>query len=318
MKRFIQQHADQISGVLSGFDRMRFRGTLRWLAYTPGMGRFLNHIGILLKDFKNYVQGVTNQIRDTTQQLAEDHGRPLRFLDSSRISKEETARQIAQRDNIQEGLVCIFSAVESCFSYEVHRNPERHWLELKGRNQKCLHYYFYLQHPQFGFMHLRLQTWFPLTIHIALNGREWLARQLDTAGIGYRRRDNCFLEVEDPKRAQQLLDQQLKTRWKPAFHKLLHDYHPAHADIFREHPLQYFWTLDQSELATDVMFRSKEALAALYPQLLRHAGYNVPAPRCCGSWAASSLLMAASTGASKETSSPIWLRGRIISGSSIG
>ena len=274
MKRFIQQHADQVSGVLSGFDRMRFRGTLRWLAYTKGMRGFLNHVGVLLKDFKSYVQGVTDQIRDATQQLAKDHGQKVRFLDSSRISKEETAREIAQRNGIREGLVCILSAVEPCFSYELHRDAEKRWLELNGRPQKCLHYYFYLQHPQFGFMHLRLQTWFPMTIHIALNGREWLARQLDAAGIGYRRHDNCFLEVEDPQRAQQLLDQQLKTRWKPAFHKLLHDYHPAHADIFCEQPQQYYWTLDQSELATDVMFRSKEALAALYPQLLRHAAYN--------------------------------------------
>src|SRR5688572_12670913 len=109
MKRFIQQHADQISGVLSGFDRMRFRGTLRWLAYTNGMRGFLNHIGVLLKDFKTYVQGITDQIRDATQQVAEAHGKQVRFLDSSRISKEETAREIAQRDGIRQGLICIFS-----------------------------------------------------------------------------------------------------------------------------------------------------------------------------------------------------------------
>lgn len=271
MKRFIQQHADQISGVLSGFDRMRFRGTLRWLAHAGGMRGFLNHIGVLLKDFKTYVQAATHQIREATQQVAEAHGKEILWLDSSRISKEETAREIAQRDNVREGLICIFSAVESCFSYEVHRNAQKHWLELKGRTQKCLHYYFYLQHPQFGFMHLRLQTWFPMSIHIAINGREWLACQLDAAGIGYRRRDNCFLEVEDPRRAQQLLDQQLKTRWKRVFHKLLHEYHPAHAELFREHPQEYYWSLDQSEWATDVMFHSKESLAALYPQLLRHA-----------------------------------------------
>lgn len=274
MKRFIQQHADQISGVLSGFDRMRFRGTLRWLAYTTGMRGFLNHIGVLLKDFKTYVQGATDQIRDATQQVAEAHGKQVRFLESSRISKEETAREIAQRDGIREGLICIFSAVEPCFSYEVHRDAQKRWLELKGRTQKCLHYYFYLQHPQFGFMHLRLQTWFPMSIHIAINGREWLACQLDAAGIGYRRRDNCFLELEDPQRAQQLLDLQLQTRWKPAFHKLLHEYHPAHAEIFREHPQEYYWSLDQSEWATDLLFRSKQSLAALYPQLLRHAAYN--------------------------------------------
>jgi hypothetical protein len=274
MKRFIQQHAGQISGVLNGFDRMRFRGTLRLLAHTNGMRKFLNHMGVLLKDFKTYVQAVTDQIRETTEQLAKDHGRRVRYLDSPRISKEETARGIAEREGIREGLICVFSAVENCFSYEVRRDAEKRWLELRGRNQKCLHYYFYLQHPEFGFMHLRLQTWFPLSIHIALNGREWLARQLDTAGIGYRRRDNCFLELEDPRRAQELCDLQLQTRWKRAFHKLLHEFHPAHAEIFRENPIEYYWTLDESEWASDVMFRSPESLAALYPHLLRHGAYN--------------------------------------------
>src|SRR6185503_12665508 len=151
---------------------MRFRGTLRWLAHTQGMEWFLNASGILLKNFKTYVQGVTDQVRAATERLAKAAGRPLIYLDSARLSKEEEARQIAEREEIQEGLICVFSAVEPCFSYEVRRNAQQRKLQLHGRTQKCLHYYFYVQHPLFGFMHLRLQTWFPLTIHIAINGRE--------------------------------------------------------------------------------------------------------------------------------------------------
>lgn len=274
MKRFIEQHAHQINGVLSGFDRLRFRGTLRWIAYTRGMQWFLNSTGVLLKNFKSYVQGVTDRVREATEQLVQAAGKRVIFLDSSRTSKEELARRIAERDQVREGLVCALSAVEPCFSYEVRRDAARRRLELQGRAQKCLHYYFYLQHPEFGFMHLRLQTWFPLTIHIALNGREWLARQLDAAGLGYRRADNCFLELEDLQRTQQLCDQQLKTRWQRAFTRLLQQYHPAHREIFRELPLTYYWSLDQSEWATDVMFRSPQALAQLYPHLLRHAAHD--------------------------------------------
>jgi hypothetical protein len=274
MQRFIQYHAHQIKGVLSGFDRLRFRGTLRWLAYTQGMQSFLSRIGVLLKDFKTYVQGVTDQIRATTEQLAKSQGRPLIYLNSSNIPKEEEARQIAQRDDVREGLICVFSAVEPCFSYEIRGDARKRLLELRGRPQKCLHYYFYLQDPRFGFMHLRLQTWFPLSIHIAINGRQWLARQLDAAGIAYRQADNCFLELEDLRRAQELCDQQLKTSWKLTFQKLLEQFHPAHAEIFRDRPLEYYWSLEQSEWATDVMFRSPQVLGELYPDLLRHAAYN--------------------------------------------
>jgi hypothetical protein len=271
MKRFIGRHAAQISGVLCGFDRMRFRGTLRWLAYTEGLRGYLNRIGVLLKDFKGYVQGVTDQIRQTTEQVAETHGRPVLYLDSPRVSKEELARQIARQDGIEEGLICVLSAVESCFSYEVRRDATRRRLELRGRPQKCLHYYFYLQDRQFGFMHLRLQTWLPLSVHIAINGREWLIRQLEGEGIGYRRADNCLLELADPERAQELCNRQTKTGWKAAFLRLLREFHPSHAELFRTQPVEYYWSLEQSEWATDVLFRSPAALAQLYPHLLRHA-----------------------------------------------
>jgi hypothetical protein len=273
MKRFLQRHAGQIKGVLNGFDRMRFRGTLRWLAYTDGMRGFLNRFGVLLKDFKSYVQNVTERISSATEQLAKAHGRSVIYLNSPKISKEEQARQIAQEKRIRRGLICVFSAVESCYSYEIHRNAQTRHLELNGRPSKCKHYYFYLRHPEFGFMHLRLQTWFPLNIHIAINGREWLAQQLDAAGIGYRRQDNCFLSIADVRRAQALCNQQLHTRWKSVFQTLLDQFHPSHADLF-DPSVQYYWSLEQSEWASDVMFRSPQTLAQLYPHWLRHAAYD--------------------------------------------
>lgn len=275
MKRFLQRYGKEIHGVLSGFDRLRFRGTLRWMAYTQGMRDYLNCAGVLLKDFKEYVEGVTEQVRSATVRLAEAAGQKVRYLSSSQISKEETARQIARDEGIHEGLICVFSAVEPCFSYEVRRNAERRKLELHGRPQKCLHYYVYLQHPEFGFMHVRLQTWLPLTMHIAINGREWLGRQLDAAGVTYERRDNCFVNVADPAQAQQLLNQQLKTKWPNVFNQLLRTCHPAHQELFRDHPLPYYWSLEQSEVATDVMFKDPQVLARLYPQWLRHGAYDL-------------------------------------------
>jgi hypothetical protein len=41
MKSFLARHASKIKGVLHGFDRIRFRGTLRWLANTKGMMNWL-------------------------------------------------------------------------------------------------------------------------------------------------------------------------------------------------------------------------------------------------------------------------------------
>jgi hypothetical protein len=101
--------------------------------------------------------------------------------------------------------------------------------------RKCLFLYHY---PVFGFLSVRLQTWFPFPVHIYLNGREWLARKMDQAGIGYRRHDNCFTWIENVERAQTLMNEQLKTNWVQCFDPLLQQVHPL---LFADQPLEELW-----------------------------------------------------------------------------
>lgn len=270
MKQFIKNHAEQVMGTLSGLDRLRLRGTIRWLASRDGMATFLGTMGVLLKDFKSYAQAITEAARGYAQQLAEEARRPYCYLASSRQSKEELAREWAQRDRIEEGLIVIFRCVEPCWSYQVVRNPEKKMLELRGGPAKCLHLYFYFLDRVLGLMHLRLQTWFPFTIHVCLNGREWLARSLDAQGIGYLRRANCLVDVEDFAAAQRLLDGQLRTDWVKLLGGQAARCFPLHQKLWAGRPLDYYWSAEESEWATDVAFRSPEALAALYPGLVRH------------------------------------------------
>src|SRR5258708_37128411 len=100
-------------------------------------------------------------------------------------------------------------------------------------------------------MHVRVQSWFPFTVDICLNGREWLARQLDQAGIAYEQRDNCFVQAADPIRAQTLLNEQLCTNWRQQLDELLAQAHPLHADIPQPMPQRYSSSAPQSEFATD-------------------------------------------------------------------
>ncbi len=290
MRSFIQRHAGSVMGVLNGFDRLRFRGTKRLLAHAGGMMDFLFQERVLLKDFKAYALAATDQIRQATERIAGATGRAIRYLASSSQSKEALVQSIAAKEGIGEGLICILSCVEPCWSYEVHRNQEKKKLELQGGWRKCLHYYHYYQHPRLGLLHVRLQTWFPFSVHVCLNGREWLARQMDAAGIDYRQRDNCFVEIADPAKAQSLMDRQLRTDWPKLLAGLVSRVNPAERKIFRDTPVSYYWSLEQSEWASDVMFKSVAALAALYPRLIRHGmqhlgsvdvmrflGRNVPA-----------------------------------------
>jgi len=95
----------------------------------------------------------------------------------------------------------------------VRGNRPAHRLEVFRRSTKCLHFYFYRLDPEFGLMHVRLQSWFPFEIQIWVNGREWPARQLDREGIGYQRYDNTFLHIDDLARAQKWCARLKRRRW---------------------------------------------------------------------------------------------------------
>jgi len=271
MNTFLQRMGSKIKGTLSGFDRVRFRGTIRWLSSLRGMGSYLGTMKILLKDFADWGKHQTAEIEQATRQLTENAGRPLIFLPSCRERKETRALDIARGDGITEGLVAVLKCVEPCWSFKVGPNAETKKLELRYLPSTCSHLYFYVLDPQLGMMHLRLQMWAPFTIHVCMNGREWLARTLTHAGIGYDQRDNCFVDVDDLPKAQAFLSRQLRTNWTKLLDGLVSRLHPAHRTLFATRPLDYYWSAEETEWATDVLFRSRGELAGVYPKLMRHA-----------------------------------------------
>ena len=62
---------------------------------------------VLLKDFKGNALGLTDQIKRATEELAEAAHRPMQYLPSSSQRKEDVAREIAKRDGVTQGLVCV-------------------------------------------------------------------------------------------------------------------------------------------------------------------------------------------------------------------
>jgi hypothetical protein len=278
MNAFVQRHASSVMGVLCGWDRLRFRGTLRMLANVTGLFRFLCYTGHLLKDFGRYGQELSRRVRAASLEAAGSAGRPVVHLAGPSLPKEDHARMIAARDGVTEGLICVLTAVESCWSYNVRSNPATGHLDLIHAHRKCQHLYHYMIHPTLGFMHVRFQTWLPFNMQVCVNGREILARRMDEAGIAYRRADNCFTHVSDLPAAQALLDEQVSQDWPTTLGELAAAINPTLRGIVGDYDIPYYWSLDESEWASDVLFRSAGHLSALYPGLIRHATESFASP----------------------------------------
>ena len=217
----------------------------------------------------------SDEMEKASLKQADKLGRPVQYINDPSLRKEDVAKEIARRDGIEEGLVCVLTAVEVCNSFDIQRNRDKKILDLVPRRRKCLHLYHYFQHPQLGLMHLRLQTWFPFTIWSCINGRHWLCRQLDQAGVGYRRRENCLLEVADLEQAQRLADTQVNCDFAALLDPLADLVHPLRRTLFENYPMDYYWSCQDSEFASDIMFKSEAKLSRLYRDLIRHGTQNL-------------------------------------------
>jgi hypothetical protein len=267
MKQFIARFENQIQGTLSGFDRVVFRGSLRRLTHPQGMKMYLIQNGLLCKQYQDHVKQVSQQLKEASLEPFRRQQLPIQHICDPKLDKDEIARRVAAERDIRQGNVCALTAVELSPTFR----HEKTTMEVRWRPQLVI--YHYQIDPRFGWMHTRIQTWFPFYIQICINGREWLARRMDEAGIHYTRQRNCFPWLADCRRAQELFDEQLQVNWEESLQPFAERLNPLHDEIFRKFTTQYYWTAFQCEWATDVLFRPGK-LARLEPLLLRHGLLN--------------------------------------------
>ena len=155
--------------------------------------------------------------------------------------------------------------MEPCPTFEYAKS------RIISRKRPCYVLYQYEMHPIWGFMYARMQSWFPFQMQVGINGREWLARQLDGEKIGYQQEGNCFVWLEDYARAQQLMEEQLRTDWAGRLQEIGQVMNPFHEEIFEKFPTENYWTCYQSEWATDIVFREAEFLRRRRQMFVRHA-----------------------------------------------
>ena len=178
---FIEKYREEINGVLTGFDRLVFRGSLRRLNYgrydvglramvAKGMEEYLWQNKILFKDYQDHVKQVSERLKKAVLAPFERQKIPVIFKRNPAADKGEIARRVAEERGVRRGLVCAISTLEPSPTFE-HRGTH-----IIRRTRPCHVLYQYQIHPELGWMHARVQTWFPFNIQVVLNGREWLAR----------------------------------------------------------------------------------------------------------------------------------------------
>jgi hypothetical protein len=267
MKSFLSRFGSLVLFVLSGFDRLRFCGEARLLNHSGGVECYLYQQQILCKDFPKHVEQLTDTLRQETKHRFRDV--PSKHLNSPEIDKEATARELAVQHGRTTGHIALITCQETAWTYRLRRDA-RGMVVPHRETTRCVHYYHYFLHRRFGLCYVRVQTWFPFGVRVGLNGREWLAQQLQERGVGFQRRGNLITAVDDVPLAQQLLGEQTRVPWASVLADLVRPVHPLWDYMHGPVNLPLYWMTEQSEWATDFVFRSAQQLAQWYPRWVRH------------------------------------------------
>ncbi|MGC8628408.1 MAG: hypothetical protein ACP5VR_12830, partial [Acidimicrobiales bacterium] len=186
-------------------------------------------------------------------------------------SKEDLAREAMAKDGVVAGLVCVLAAVEPCTSFDIFRDRGTKHLEVVRRRRKCLHFYYYFVHPELGFCHVRLQGWLPFEVQVWANGHEALSMSLAARGVRHSRYLNAVVACKRWGLAQRLADRWASRRWSRLLDSLAREVNPHLGLLTKAGYGPYRPVVDQAEVSTDVVFRSRGALQALLRALFSHA-----------------------------------------------
>jgi hypothetical protein len=267
MKSFLSRFRSLVLFTLTGFDRVRFCGESRLLNHAGGVRSYCHQQGLRFKDFLSHAQALTQKLREQTSQQLGDV--PLRYLNSPDIDKEAAALQLAQQHGRTQGRLAVLTCQESGLTYQIRKNQEG-LIEPRKEKTRCVHYYHYFNHAQFGLCYVRIQSWFPFSVRVGINGRRWLAQQLQQQGVGFEARGNLITAVDDVELAQRLLDAQKYVPWPDLLRDLVRPIHPLWDYLHEDVRTPFYWMTEQSEWATDFVFRSPADLALWYPRFIQH------------------------------------------------
>jgi len=263
LSRFVSKFSNLIVAVLSCFDRVIFKGHLA-LAAPRELEYFVDCVLNVRRSvfMKTVAPQYSELLVAHAQEWAQRAGRIYMYR-TGQFRKDEWAQNLIRNQGISEGLVGILCTQETCPSFALVPGPKRPQFVSRPRQQRVLYYYFL--DPQFGLIHVRLQTWLPFTVQVYVNGHEWLAQQMVQKKLGFVQQHNAFPQLDDPKEAQRLANRFPQLNWPKILDRWARQVNPLLHDLFSGYPVH--WVVDQAEYATDLLFTSRAALAGLYRSL---------------------------------------------------
>lgn len=272
--KILELKKDKINGTLSFYDRIIINGYLLCLQSPRQFLFYLIQNNVKLKDFSEFSLRMSKELCDHIERYISDNGADLQYINNLKTDKGALAKEEFEKHPDIKGLVAAYSCVELCKTMTVTPNRKKKQLETASRFTKCKWYYLYFADEEFGWMYLKIQTWFPYNVQIYINGREYLSKLFDRHGIGYAMFNNSFSFISDFEKAQSIADKALNQKISSSFDGLINKINPHMDNISKTMNHTYYWCLEACEYARDITFKDRKDLESFYKKLVETSFYS--------------------------------------------
>jgi hypothetical protein len=264
---FVAKFANLILWQLSCFDRVVFKGYLPF-SYASKFEGFVDYVlRIRRAEFMDVVAPAwSERLVEHAKAFAARCGRIYEYFQGD-IDKDAWAKEQLQRHPRRHGLIGILAVMEACPTFKLAQGEGRPCFVSRKVPQRVLYYYFW--DKDLGLVHVRLQTWAPFTCQIYANGHDYVMQKMTQRGMTFEKIDNAFVSLSDPAQAQRIANRFARLPWPKILERYARLVNPLLRNELRG--LGHYWVVDQAEYATDLLFRSKHALAGLFARLLEYA-----------------------------------------------
>src|ERR1044071_2664736 len=202
METFAKLFGSLLVFVYHCFDRIVILGHIPLLTRPENIVHFFRDVhqaGAITKEVLRKRTDVYNRWVDA---YARNHKIPIEWAEKG-VRKEDYVLPALRRlvKNKTYGVYFIFKSMEQgrTFRITVPKYPTQdpnHRI-LAHQRSRFTHYYFYICDEVLGPIIVRVASFFPFHATYWLNGHSFIQRELDRAGIAFRKDDNAFLAVDD-------------------------------------------------------------------------------------------------------------------------
>jgi hypothetical protein len=261
MELFIQLFGKLLVFAYHCFDRIVIHGYLSGLSRPEQVVYFFRQVVGVAVLGKDVLSKRTDEYRHWVEAFARNHQTPIEWAEKG-VRKEDYVqrwlRPMVREDKY--GVYFIFKSMEQgpTFRCTVPKYPTKdpnHRI-LAPQRSRFTHYYFYIRDEVLGPMVMRVGSFFPFQATYYLNGHSFIEQELNRTGVGFRKKDNAFLAVEDPSALQAAAD-----RMSPALMRERLDYWTLllgpkfSAKERKQVNLRRFYAISQIEYCRNFIFK---------------------------------------------------------------